>query len=258
ARVRSRDPDLHLRALRVDRLRHRPQREADDHALSRGRSSRRRGCRGEPGRDTGPGRGAGRPRPRRQGPAGLAERQQPVCRHVPDSGRLLQRTAHRRPEVHHRECQLPVLGPSTGATGARPRPRHAKHALVHGSGGGAAVMKTWMWRRLSERRQDERGAILILSALFLVVMVLAAALALDIGLEGVDKRSDHRVADLAALDAARALNDTVLPCVDATRFATATLAANQSALRNGFNPLASGNSLSLDVGTWNPATKIYT
>jgi uncharacterized membrane protein len=119
-------------------------------------------------------------------------------------------------------------------------------------------MKTWMWRRLSERRQDERGAILILSALFLIVMVLAAALALDIGLEGVDKRSDHKVADLAALDGARAMNDSVVPCVDATRFAAATLAANQSALRNGFNPVASDNSLALDVGKWDPATHAYT
>jgi uncharacterized membrane protein len=119
-------------------------------------------------------------------------------------------------------------------------------------------MTTWVRRRLSERRNDERGAILVLSALFLIVMVLAAALAIDIGLEGVDKRSDHRVADLASLDGARALNDTVLPCVDAVRFAAATLAANQSALRNGFNPLASGNRLTLDVGTWDPAAKTYT
>ena len=79
-----------------------------------------------------------------------------------------------------------------------------------------------------------------------------------IGLEGVDKRNDHRVADLAALDGARALNSAVLPCVDAVRFAAATLAANQSALRNGFNPLGSGNSLSLDVGTWDPVARTYT
>jgi len=119
-------------------------------------------------------------------------------------------------------------------------------------------MKTWIRRRFSERRHDERGAILILSAVFLIVMVLATALAVDIGLEGVDKRNDHKVADLAALDGARALASSVIPCVDAVRFAAATVAANQSALRNGFNPLASGNSVKLDVGTWDPVARTYT
>ena len=52
------------------------------------------------------------------------------------------------------------------------------------------------------------GAILVMSALFLVVMVVACALAIDLGQQAKDKRDDHKVADLVSLDAVRAHLDT--------------------------------------------------
>ena len=53
----------------------------------------------------------------------------------------------------------------------------------------------------------ERGAVLVLAVPAVVVCIAAAALGIDIGRVALDKRSDQRVADLAALDAARAVGD---------------------------------------------------
>ena len=79
----------------------------------------------------------------------------------------------------------------------------------------------WIWRRT--RRQEERGAILVLAALCVSLVVICAALAIDLGSVGVLARELQKVSDLAALDGAR-----VLP-------ANPTTAAEASALRNEFN-----------------------
>ena len=78
---------------------------------------------------------------------------------------------------------------------------------------------------LSTRREgqpDEKGAILVLAAVGLVVAMIAAGLAVDIGRLASFARTDQKVADLAALDAVR-----VLPT-------NPTAAAAASAARNGF------------------------
>jgi uncharacterized membrane protein len=72
-------------------------------------------------------------------------------------------------------------------------------------------------------RGDERGSILILSTVGVVVALISAALAVDLGRLAQTKRFDQKVADMAALDASR----------DLTR---ACAIAKESAARNNFDP----------------------
>lgn len=74
-------------------------------------------------------------------------------------------------------------------------------------------------------RRDERGAILVLSTAGIVLAIIAASLAVDLGFLAHEVRVDQKVADLAALDAVREL-----PASNADL----TLAAQASAARNGF------------------------
>jgi uncharacterized membrane protein len=55
------------------------------------------------------------------------------------------------------------------------------------------------------RRNDERGSILLLSTVGLVLALIAGSLAVDLGSIAQHARDDQRVADLAALDGVRAL-----------------------------------------------------
>ncbi len=94
--------------------------------------------------------------------------------------------------------------------------------------------------RRERLHRDEKGAILILAAVGLVVAMIAAGLAVDVGRLASDARTDQKVADLAALDAIR-----VAP-------ASYSAAALASATRNSF-PTTSGYSVTavegLKVGT---------
>ena len=71
------------------------------------------------------------------------------------------------------------------------------------------------------RRREERGAILVLSTVGIVLAMIAAGLAIDLGRIAQAARDDQRIADLAALDASR-----VVP-------ADYAVAAAASAIRNG-------------------------
>lgn len=83
----------------------------------------------------------------------------------------------------------------------------------------------------------ERGSILIMSAVGMVVAVISAALAIDIGFLAHETRVDQKVADLAAIDSVRSLP------------ADPTSAAQQSATRNGFPWAGTGYGL---VVEWAP------
>lgn len=72
------------------------------------------------------------------------------------------------------------------------------------------------------RRRNERGSILVLSTVGVVIAMIAAALAVDLGFLAQEARTAQKVADLAALDAAR------VPPADYNA------AAQASASRNGF------------------------
>ncbi|MER3452387.1 MAG: hypothetical protein C4344_01425 [Acidimicrobiia bacterium] len=103
-----------------------------------------------------------------------------------------------------------------------------------------------MRRFVSGRREAaERGAVLILGAVFATVAIVGAALAVDIGRIVQDKRNDQRVADLVALDAVRGLQDTT----GTDKRTLVTAIAQNSALRNGFNPSATGNQMTVELGT---------
>ncbi|MDQ6840190.1 MAG: hypothetical protein M3137_18125 [Actinomycetota bacterium] len=75
-------------------------------------------------------------------------------------------------------------------------------------------------------RRNEHGSILVLSAVGMVVAIICASLAIDLGFLAHEARVDQKVADLAALDGLRALP------------ANPTSTAEASATRNGF-PFAS-------------------
>ncbi len=92
-----------------------------------------------------------------------------------------------------------------------------------------------IWRRMA-RRDDERGAILVLATVGVVLAVIATALAVDVGTLAQEKRRAQKVADLAALDAVRDV-----PANYQTR-------AIESAARNGL-PTSAGYSVVAVEGT---------
>src|SRR2546421_283762 len=65
-----------------------------------------------------------------------------------------------------------------------------------------------LWERLTRRGPDgERGSIMVLAAIAMVVVVSSTALAVDLGKTVSTKRSLQEAVDNAALDAVRALGD---------------------------------------------------
>lgn len=75
------------------------------------------------------------------------------------------------------------------------------------------------------KSRDEQGAILVMATVGVVLAVICAALAIDLGGVAQEARRNQKVADLASLDAARSL-----PTTDAAL----TAAAKTTAGRNGF------------------------
>ncbi len=92
-------------------------------------------------------------------------------------------------------------------------------------------------KRLWLRRDDsERCAILIMATVGVILAIIGAALAVDLGRIAQERRNDQRVADLAALDAARDLGN-------------ADARAKASADRNKFPWAKPGYSLTTAVGS---------
>jgi len=83
-------------------------------------------------------------------------------------------------------------------------------------------------KRMWSRNTDERGAVLVMATGGVVLAMIASALAVDLGRLAADKRTDQKIADLAALDASRDLSSA----------ATACSRAQTSASRNGYTTLA--------------------
>jgi uncharacterized membrane protein len=95
-----------------------------------------------------------------------------------------------------------------------------------------------MLSRLLHRR-DERGAIILLAAVGVVVAMIAGGLAVDLGTLSVETRTDQQIADLAALDGVRALPNNPTSAVQA------------SATRNKFPYTSPGYQL---TPMWNDVT----
>ena len=90
-----------------------------------------------------------------------------------------------------------------------------------------------------------------------VVMAIAmCAMGVDLGRIALDKRSDQNVADLAALDAARAVGFLLNTTNQAVYSAAAQSAANASALRNGFT--GSDKTVTATVGSMDASNNFVT
>lgn len=89
-------------------------------------------------------------------------------------------------------------------------------------------------RRASAGPREERGAILVISTIGVVVAIIATALSVDLGRLGQERRRDQKVADMAALDAVRDV-------------AQRQPRAEAAAVRNGF-PTGPGYSVVTELG----------
>ena len=107
----------------------------------------------------------------------------------------------------------------------------------------------------SRRSRNERGAVIIIVIPAMVMAIFACALGVDVGRIAVDKRNDQGVADVAALDAARALSSLVSTLPYATYQSMAQTEAAASAVRNGFT--RSDQHITATVGSLNPLTNAF-
>lgn len=111
-------------------------------------------------------------------------------------------------------------------------------------------MRTWYRRQIAIRRGDgERGAVLAVVSIAMVVMIGATALAIDIGQLTNNNRTFQARADVIALDAARVVNGQSAAALSGGSGAL-TLAVQTSATRNN----APFSSLTVELGTMSGTT----
>lgn len=103
----------------------------------------------------------------------------------------------------------------------------------------------------SRTKRDEKGAVLVIVAAAMAMLMGAAALSVDVGREVVDNRTLQAVADAVAMDAVELLNGSPAASV----YPTVVQEADAAAARNGFTPASAGgpagNELSVTLGLWN-------
>ena len=92
------------------------------------------------------------------------------------------------------------------------------------------------------KQRDERASVLTLSAVGMVLAMVTASLAIDLGSLSQLSREMQKVADHAALDAVRSLPDDPTP------------AAEASAARNGFDGAKPGAKLTVEWTAASPPT----
>lgn len=107
-----------------------------------------------------------------------------------------------------------------------------------------------MRRTLKEQKKQRRGAIVVLAAVFLVIMLGMVAFAVDIGYLAVTKTELQVAADSAALAAAGVTNDTDADVLTVARqFANSHLAGGRKvALKDS----------DLQYGVWDAESRIFT
>ncbi|QXC61361.1 hypothetical protein KSP35_00445 [Aquihabitans sp. G128] len=104
-------------------------------------------------------------------------------------------------------------------------------------------------------RRDESGAVLIVVALCLTVLVTAVAFTIDLGRVSTTRRDLQRTADVTALDLARKLEGRTTSAIVAD--AAFGVAFDRSLARNGF--VAGGDKVATKrLGHWNAATEVFT
>lgn len=103
--------------------------------------------------------------------------------------------------------------------------------------------------------RKERGAVAIITAISLLFVIVAVAMAVDIGDVVWRKRQVQGVVDLASLDAVQALGDR--RDSSQTRCQQTLAYAQQSANRNDFD-YSPPHTLTIQLGTMDPNTKVFT
>lgn len=100
------------------------------------------------------------------------------------------------------------------------------------------------------RERRERGAVLVITAVSLVMLLTFAALAIDIGLGASRTRDLHQVADLIAVDVARILDGSNPPAGIDAQVATSS-ARNDFAVSGTFPTYTNGTRrVELTLGCW--------
>ncbi len=107
------------------------------------------------------------------------------------------------------------------------------------------------------RRRSERGSVFVMAIPALAICIAAAALGVDIGRIAVDRRSDQKVADMAALDAARAVGLILGTTNQAGYQSAAQAAAVASVARNEFVIGEDGHTVTAEVGKINSQTNEF-
>ncbi|MBE7564020.1 pilus assembly protein [Acidithiobacillus sp. HP-6] len=102
-------------------------------------------------------------------------------------------------------------------------------------------MKNWHLRH-KESRNDEKGSLVIMTALVLPIVMLIVFGAIDISHAIYVQRHLQKIADMAAIAGAENITD-------------AANTANQNALTNGFQSTAPGRVITVNTGNWNPDTQ---
>jgi uncharacterized membrane protein len=105
------------------------------------------------------------------------------------------------------------------------------------------------------RRAEERGAVTIMTALFLVVIVGVASLAVDLGMQRVGKRDMQALSDLVALDMARQLNGSNAATLTSNSAWTTAFTASKA--RNS-TTLGAIPTVTVEVGTIDDTTRQFT
>jgi uncharacterized membrane protein len=105
------------------------------------------------------------------------------------------------------------------------------------------------------RSTNERGAVAIMTALFLVIVVGVASLAVDLGMQRVGKRDMQALSDLVALDMARQLDGNT--AVALTSSSTWSAKFSESRARNA-GSLGTSPVVTIEVGTLDAATRAFT
>ena len=107
-------------------------------------------------------------------------------------------------------------------------------------------------------RCDQRGAISLIAAMSLLFVLPATALTVDIGKGAWLKRDLQKMVDVVSLDAVRAVGDRRDPMKD--HYVQALAYAQEAARRNDFDftDTAAGNSLTVELGLADAATKAFT
>ncbi len=107
-----------------------------------------------------------------------------------------------------------------------------------------------MWSEV--RRRDDRGAMTLLTVLLVPVLIAAAAIVVDIGMQRVTRRDLQALADVVALDLAREITGgkTQAALAPAGDFTNPSSAVRRSVSRND-DVLGTGLQVEVDWGSWN-------